>query len=182
MTELSWDSNPPDPGGLPMRILTRWTAEALFGAWSAGVETFFWFCLRDFAPDENLPSYESPESGLYFRGPTVAQDQPKEVLYAFRFPFVAYPRRDGLHFWGRTPNTRAGRVTIQVREKGRWRAVSTVRANGAGIFHGVAHTRYGAGKRGAARAHYRAESSLPFSMRPVPDFRQPPFGAVTPFG
>lgn len=182
VTELSWDSNPPDPGGLPMRILTRWTAEALFGAWSAGIETFFWFSLRDFAPDEGLPSYESPESGLYFRGATVAQDQPKEVLYAFRFPFVAYPRRDGLHFWGRTPNTRAGRVTIQVRKSGRWRAVSTVRANRAGIFHGIAHTRYGDGKHGAARAHYRHESSLPFSMRPIPDFRQPPFGAVTPTG
>lgn len=182
VTELSWDSNPPDPGGLPMRILARWTAEALYGAWSAGVDTFFWFSLRDFPADTGLPSYESPESGLYFRGPTVAQDQPKEVLYAFRFPFVAYPRRDGLHFWGRTPNSRGGRVTIQVRRRGRWRAIATVRANKAGLLQGVVPTHYGRNERGAARAHYRGESSLPFSMRPVPDFRQPPFGAETPAG
>ena len=182
VTELSWDSNPPDPGGLPMPILSRWTAESLFGAWKAGIDTFFWFSLRDFAPDGDLPSYESPESGLYFRGPTVAQDVPKESLYAFRFPFVAYPGKRGLSFWGRTPNSRRGRVAIQVLRGGRWRNVLVTRANGAGIFQGVAKTGYGRGRRGAARAHYAAENSLPFSMKPVPDFRQPPFGAETAAG
>jgi hypothetical protein len=165
-----------------MPILSRWTAEALFGAWSAGIDTFFWFSLRDFAPDASQPSYERPDSGLYFRGPTPAQDQPKESMYAFRFPLVAYPRKRGLYFWGRTPNSKGGRVTIQVRKRGRWKGVLTVRANKAGIFHGVAETGYGRNKRGAVRAHHGKAASVPFSMKPVPDFRQPPFGTVTAAG
>lgn len=177
VTELSWDSNPPDPGGLPMSILSRWTAEALFTAWHAGIDTFFWFSLRDSAPDVGLPSYESPESGLYFRGPTVAEDTPKESLYAFRFPFVAYPRRDGLYFWGRTPTSKGGRVVIQALRGGKWRRVAVIRAAATGVFEGLSKSKYGRRKRGAVRAHYSNDSSLPFSMRPVPDFRQPPFGA-----
>jgi hypothetical protein len=182
VTEFAWDSNPPDPGGLSMPILSRWAAEALHGAWRAGIDTFFWFSLRDGAPDIGQPSYESPESGLYFRGPTIAEDQPKGVLFAFRFPFVAYPGKQGLRFWGRTPSGRGGRVTIQVRRDGRWRRLLVTRANGAGLFMGIAETRYGRGERGAARATYAGGNSVPFSMTPVPDFRQPPFGAETAAG
>ena len=114
--EFSWDSKPPDPGGLPMKIETRWTAEALYRAWRAGISDFFWFSLRDSAPDPELPFSETLQSGLYFRGATVEQDQPKQVLYAFRFPFVSFPHRKGLFFWGRTPNSKRGKVVIQVKD------------------------------------------------------------------
>jgi hypothetical protein len=178
VTEVSWDSNPPDPGGLPFRILTRWTSEMLYRAWSAGVSDVFWFSLRDFAPDSELESYESPESGLYYRGATPAQDVPKPNVKAFRFPFVAYPRPAGLVFWGRTPNSRRGKVVVQALKDGRWRRVDTARADGFGIFRGIVKgLRYGRGRRGAVRAHYAKQSTAPFSMRPVPDFRHPPFGA-----
>jgi len=182
VTELAWDSQPPDPGGLPMPILTRWTAEALFGAWRAGIDTFFWYSLRDSAQEPGVPSYETPEAGLYYRGATVAQDQPKEVLYAFRFPFVAYPRNKGLHFWGRTPNSGRGRVVIQVRRPGGWRKVAATRADRVGIFEGMAHTGYGRNRVGFARAQFAGGSSVAFSMKPVPDFRHPPFGTETPSG
>ncbi|MGE0068514.1 MAG: hypothetical protein AB7T48_14305, partial [Solirubrobacterales bacterium] len=33
ITEFSWDSNPPDPGGLPEKILDQWVAEVLHQAW-----------------------------------------------------------------------------------------------------------------------------------------------------
>jgi hypothetical protein len=182
ITELSWDSNPPDPGGLPMRILCRWTSEALFESWRVGVETFMWYSLRDGTPEPGTPSYLVPESGLFFRGPTVAQDQPKEVLFAYRFPLVAYPRKGGLFFWGRTPNSGPGQVRIQVQHGGGWRGVATVRADGNGMFQGLAKTQYGTNRKGAARARFAGGNSVPFSMRPVPDFRQPPFGAETPLG
>ncbi|HEX2096875.1 MAG TPA: hypothetical protein VHF50_05840 [Solirubrobacterales bacterium] len=183
ITELSWDSNPPDPGGLAMPILKRWTAEALFVAWRSGVDTFMWYSLRDGEDFPETPSYLEPESGLFFRGPTVAADVPKPSMYAYRFPFVAYPREKGLYFWGRTPNSKGGKVVIQVRGKSGWRRVESVRADRFGIFKGLARgVRYGRSKRGAARAHYRKGSSVPFSMRPVPDFRQPPFGAENPHG
>jgi hypothetical protein len=182
ITEISWDSNPPDPGGLPMPILTRWTAETLFTAWSAEIDTVMWYSLRDSAPEPGTPSYLVPESGLFFRGATVAQDQPKEALYAFRFPFVAYPRKKGLFFWGRTPNSKGGKVVIQVRKPGGWRKLVKVQADEYGLFSGVAPVRYGKNKHGAARAHYSGGSSPAFSMRNVPDFRHPPFGAATDVG
>ncbi len=175
ITELSWDSNPPDPGGLPIKILTRWTAEALFRAWSAGVDTFFWFSLRD-SPTGDFPFSETLQSGLYFSGPTIEQDQPKENLSAFRFPFVAYPRRRGLFFWGRTPTGTGGKVSIQIFKGKRWRPLLTARADTSGIFEGLAHTHYGRGKKGQVRARLGTTSSVPFSMQPIPDFRQPPFG------
>ncbi|HEX5762272.1 MAG TPA: hypothetical protein VFY04_04035 [Solirubrobacterales bacterium] len=183
ISELSWDSNPPDPGGLAMPILQRWAAEALFVAWRNGIDTFMWYSLRDGPDFPDTPSYLEPESGLFFRGATVAEDQPKPVMYSYRFPFVAYPREKGLRFWGLTPNGKGGKVTIQALRKGGWRSVGRVRADKFGIFHGLLRgVRYGRGKRGSVRAHYFKESSVPFSMRPMPDFRQPPFGAENAAG
>jgi hypothetical protein len=176
ITEMSWDSKPPDPGGLPMSIETQWTAEALYRAWSAGVSNFFWFSLIDFPPEPNLPFSETLQSGLYFWAPTVAQEQPKEVLYAFRFPLVAFHRKDGLFFWGRTPSSGRGKVAIQIEKGGHWRNAFVAHADSHGMFTGVLRTQYGRNKRGAVRARYLHETSLPFPIRRVGDFPHPPFG------
>jgi hypothetical protein len=174
--EFSWDSNPPDPGGLPMKIETRWTAEALYRSWSAGIDYFFWYSLRDSPSEPQLPFSQTDQSGLYFRGPTVAQDQPKEFLSAYRFPFVAYPRTKGLFFWGRTPNSGPGRVVVQVLKRGHWRKAFATQASSEGMFRGSIGIRYGRNKKGSVRAVYSGQSSVPFSMHPVGDFPQPPFG------
>ncbi len=177
VTELSWDSSPPDPGGLPPRILNRWTAEAMHIAWAAGVNDFFWFSLRDFAPDPNVNSYESPESGLFYRGPTVAQDYPKPHFQVFRFPFTAYQNKKGtLTYWGRTPSSSAGKVLIQVKSGSGWKKVDVATASKGGVFKGRVKTGYGTNRKGFARAHYKKQSSVPFSMKPIPDFRHAPFG------
>jgi hypothetical protein len=176
ITEFSWDTQPPDPGGLPLEIATRWTSEALYQAWRAGVSHFFWFSLHDDDHEPNRPFPNSLESGLYFRGPTLEQDRPKPTLSAFRYPFVAYPKRKGLYFWGRTPDSAGGKVLIQVWKGDRWHRVAVAKARGAGIFEGLARTGYGRNKKGTARAFYNGHGSVPFSMRPVRDFRQPPFG------
>jgi hypothetical protein len=174
--EMSWDTNPPDPGGLPMKIESRWIAEALFNSWSLEIEFFFWYSLRDPEPEPELPFNQTLNSGLYFRGSNVAADQPKEILFAYRFPFISYPRQKGLFFWGRTPSSKGGKVTIEILKRGHWRKAAVAQANEAGIFQGLAPRRYGRSKKGAARAVYKGETSLPFSMKPVPDFVQPPFG------
>ncbi|HYH54613.1 MAG TPA: hypothetical protein VD761_10835 [Solirubrobacterales bacterium] len=176
ITEISWDSKPPDPGGLPFPILNRWTAEMLHTAWSAGISNVFWYSLRDRRPEAGVPFSESLESGLYFSGVSLAEDQPKPNLYAFRFPFVAYPQKKGLSFWGRTPTSAGGKVLIQ-RKKGKgWRTVRSIKANSVGIFRGTAKTNYGLQKKGYVRARFQGIDSVPFSMKPVPDFYQPPFG------
>jgi hypothetical protein len=175
-TEFSWDSKPPDPGGLSMRILCRWTAEALYRAWQAGMTHFFWYSLRDDPYEPDRPFSETLQAGLFFRGPTVAQDRPKRVFFAFRFPFVAYPRKSGLFFWGRTPTGSPGRVEIQIRKHGTWRRAHVVRADRVGVFRGLIGSRYGRKESGLVRAGYRGRRSVPFSMKPVEDFPQPPFG------
>jgi hypothetical protein len=176
INEFSWDSNPPDPGGLPMKIETRWVAEALFVAWRAGISHFSWYSLRDQRHVPGSSFAETLQSGLYFRGPEIGHDQPKEFMYAFRFPFVAYPTDRGLSVWGRTSSSSSGKVTIQLLRKGRWRDALTLEANARGIFTGVVPGRYGRNKKGAARAIFNGESAMPFSMKPTRDFKQPPFG------
>jgi len=176
ITELSWDSAPPDPGGLPMHIASQWTAEALYRSWKAGVQNFFWFSLVDFAPEPQYPSYETLESGLYFWAPTLAEQQPKEVLYAYRFPLVAFPEDNGLLVWGRTPTYGGGKVAIEIERKGKWHRIGTVKADAQGMFSRVLKSGYGANKKGKVRARYFSETSIPFPMRPVGDFYQPPFG------
>ena len=176
IAEFSWDSNPPDPGGLEMKIQTRWVAEALHSAWRAKIGAFFWFSLRDRMSQPHLPFSETLQAGLYFRGPTIEQDQPKEFLYAFRFPFVSYPSSKGLFVWGRTPNSRGGNVSIQIWKGNRWRRAFATRADKDGIFRGRAPILYGRNRRGFVRAVYRGEAAVPFSMRPVKDFPQSPFG------
>ncbi|MDX6622950.1 MAG: hypothetical protein QOE75_882 [Solirubrobacterales bacterium] len=175
VTEFSWDSNPPDPGGLPMRIETRWVAEALHTAWSAGVQNFFWFSLRDDEHNPGEPYSQSLESGLYFRGASLEQDAPKPFLKSFRFPFVAYPGPK-FEFWGRTPTSRAGKVKIQLKVNGKWTTARTVRADKDGIFRGKFDSKYGRDKKGTARAVYGKQKTANFAMKPVPDFYHPPFG------
>lgn len=175
ITEFSWDSKPPDPGGLSMGIETRWAAEAMYQAWSAGVDHFFWFTIHDDPPNRSLPYSETHESGLYFYGPD-GSGGAKKVLSAFRFPFVAFSQRDGFSFWGRTPSSEPGPVSIQILKGGGWRTVDVATANANGIFSGEVLGSYGPNKRGTVRADWGGELGVPFSLHPVRDFHQPPFG------
>jgi hypothetical protein len=175
IAEFSWDSNPPDPGGLPIRLHARWCAEALYRAWKAGVTTFLWYELRDQDP-MGKPYSQSVQSGLYFRGATVEQDRPKLTLRAFRFPFVAFRRPHGIAVWGRTPDSGPGPVTISAERGSGWTRLRLLQADRSGIFHGLVRTPYGSGGTGRVKASYAGADSVPFSLQPVRDFYQPPFG------
>ena len=63
VTEFAWDSNPPDPGGVPLALEGRWVADALHRVWAAGVSLVTWFSLRD--QPLRTSAYQS---GLYLRG------------------------------------------------------------------------------------------------------------------
>jgi hypothetical protein len=177
VTEFSWDTKPPDPHGLPMKIEARWTDEALFLASRAGVENFFWYSLRDEPLIPGQPTSTTLQSGLYFSGRSIAADRPKRIMYAFRFPFVAYPRSGGLLIWGRTPSGRRGTVKIELQGSGGWKTAARLKADKHGMFETVVHTAYGKDELGAARAVVGGVASVPFSMKPVPDFEHAPFGS-----
>lgn len=176
ITEMGWDSNPPDPGGLPMSIEKQWIAEALYESWLWGVSNFMWYSLDDFPPEPKLPFSETLQTGLYFYAPKQAEEQPKEIMPAFRFPFVAIRQGNGLKVWGRTPTSQGGRVKIQALRGGRWKKLAVVKADRFGVFKGFVKSGYGAGKKGSVRAVFGAEPSVGFPMRRVGDFRHPPFG------
>lgn len=175
--EMSWDSNPPDPTGLPMKIEMQWISEALYRTWKAGVHSFAWFTLVDFDPHPP-EEQEILQSGLYFYAPNPAEMQPKPLMGSFRFPFVAFPKKGkGMLVWGRTPNSRRGKVAVEARRGGDWRRIGVVRAGGNGIFSATLKSGYGGNKKGAVRATYLGQASPSFPMNPVGDFFQPPFGA-----
>jgi hypothetical protein len=124
VTEFAWDTNPPDPKGVPAALHARWVAEALYRMWEAGVSAVVWFKLQD------DPLRLSPyQSGFY----TVA-GRPKHSLEAFRFPFVAFRVQGGVSVWGRTPSGTSSVVVVQRRAGGGWVTLARLRAVRNGIF------------------------------------------------
>ena len=134
VTEISWDTKPPDPHGVPAKTHARWVAEAMYRMWRSGVSLVTWYSIRD-DPTRGKPDPEVYQSGLYFRCDTgPACDRPKPALAAFRFPFVALPSGGRTVVWGRTPFGRRARVTLELRRGGGWKKVTTLRTDTHGIF------------------------------------------------
>ncbi|MDP8956844.1 MAG: hypothetical protein M3N24_07800 [Actinomycetota bacterium] len=169
--EFSWDTRPPDPGGVPLKLHARWTAEAMYRMWKNGVTLLVWFQLMD---NRWTGACGNPyQSGLYFWSSNIATAKPKPALRAFRFPFVALRQSGRVLVWGRTPGSNAARVTIQRKVGSRWRAVGSFRAGGNGVFQ----KRYGAPwTSGFLRAKIGRTTSVPFSLARVPDRTLYPFG------
>ena len=105
ITEFSWDTNPPDPKGVPIWLDARWISEALHDAWKVGISMLAWLEVRDFPYPQN-----QVQAGLWFRGgDRLSCDSPKAgPLASFRFPFVAYRKGKAFDVWGRTPWGRPG--------------------------------------------------------------------------
>ncbi|MFL5955201.1 MAG: hypothetical protein ACJ76I_13950 [Gaiellaceae bacterium] len=171
VTEFSWDTDPPDPHAVPVALQARWTAEALYTMWSAGIDLVIWLQLRD------EPYPQSPnQGGLYFRGASFARDRPKPTLTAFRFPFVAYLDKTGVRLWGRTPTSTAGTVTIEHRvgSGSPWRHFVTLHANRFGIFGATVASALS--PKESVRVRAPGSASLAFSLTEPPDHPYHPFG------
>jgi hypothetical protein len=141
VTEMSWDSFPPDPGGIPVEQHARWLEDAFFLLWRQGVDTILWFGVRDQAPN---PDYASTnQSGVLFR-----DGSPKPAATAYRFPFVAERVSSSrVRVWGLAPRratvlikrrSQAGPKTIAVIHVGRNRVFdTTVPLRGRVFLHAV---------------------------------------------
>lgn len=176
VTEMSWDSNAPDPGGVPMNLLRRWTSQAVYQAWKAGAARFFWYSLRD-QNTNGLPWNATTQSGLYFRGETVEQDRAKPILQAFRFPLVAFPNgKKNIFVWGRNPQSQGGWVSLQRFVNGRWQKLTPAKADAGGLFRRVIRIPSGSNRVGNVRAVFKGQVSVPFSLRTVRDRPAKPFG------
>jgi len=132
-TELSWDSSPPDPQGVPVLRQARYLEGALYVLWREGVDEVTWFLLRDAAKGRGYPF--TLQSGIYFRATTVAADRPKPSFTAFRFPFTAYRRHGVATLWGLAP-VAPGTVVVQERRRGGWVTVRSLKAGANRVFLG----------------------------------------------
>jgi hypothetical protein len=153
VTEFWYDTNPPDPLGLPLATQARWYQQDLYSFWHQGASVAITLQLRD-APEGRTYS-TSNQSGLYF-----VDGSPKPSRTAFRFPFVAHRESAfKVGVWGIAPHR--GKVVIQVRRAGGWRTLARVKA--------FAHTPFTATVQllrfGKLRARLGGEASLPWSQR-----------------
>ncbi|MCB0869927.1 MAG: hypothetical protein KDB52_03770 [Solirubrobacterales bacterium] len=178
VTEFSWDSSPPDPGGLPPALQTRWVAEAMYLMYKANVSTMLWFGLRDQPKGPGKWAWTF-QSGLYLRAGSIANDKPKKVLQAYRYPFYAkLAGKQGVSFWGRTPNSKPATIDLFARRgaRGGFTKIGTTTANENGIFTGLVRKR-GFTAKGAAYAKIRGgKASVAFGLWKTPKRYQPPFG------
>ncbi len=160
VTEVSYDSAPPDPRGVPTAQLSRWIAELLWRAWDQGADTVIWYLLRDAAP---TPSYAATyQSGMYRLDGTR-----KPSAQAFRFPLVVTGRTgDRLRVWWRAPA--AGRVSVQVRRAGRWTTVRRIAARAGGVGQTTVPVR----RTQVVRAVLGNERSYVWSGAPAPAVRR----------
>src|SRR6476469_9372918 len=108
----------------------------MYVLWRQGVSALYWFNLRD---DAKGKGYQyGLQSGVYYRGDTVAQDTPKPAVTAFRFPFVAYRAYSNFaghgtaRLWGMAPSS--GTVQVQKLIGGRWKTATTARARADHVF------------------------------------------------
>jgi hypothetical protein len=165
VSELSWDTSPPDPQGVPAGLHARWVAEAMHRSWQAGADVVIWGQLRDYPLNDDRPW------GIYQSGLYAYDDAPKRSLAAFRFPFVAYARDGKIEVWGRTPDGLAGHVALQRRIRSEWVRARSLDARPTGIF--VSSWRSDR-TRGLFRARFGDEVSVPFSLvRPAERFVRP---------
>jgi hypothetical protein len=175
VTEFSWDSNPPNPGGVPVALQGRWVSEAIYRGWQAGINVFTWFMLRD----QSLES--SPfQSGLYFACTTgIYCDTPKPAAAAFRFPLVAYPAaKRSANVWGRTPAGVPDSVNVQWLRGRTWRTFATLRTDRDGIFR----ARLRLPKQASSSAALLRALAPGVGASPSFSLQRPPEIAATPFG
>lgn len=176
VTEFSWDSNPPDPLGVPVELEQRWVAETLYRAWLAKIPEFTWFRLGD-----DPPGVSQFQSGLYFSCPDggLSCDSPKPAAAAFRFPFVAYTQRRRILVWGRTPAGVLDRVRVQWLHGTSWRTFATLKTDSNGIFTARPLRPRGASPKNAKLRAVRSggEASPVFSLSRPRDIPVTPFGS-----
>src|SRR4029077_4558324 len=106
VTEVSWDSNPPNPEGVPVLTQARWLEQTFYLLWQQGVSTGMWYQIVD---SPALPTY-----ALRYEGGThYLSGEPKPSAQAFLLPFITRRlSRKLVLVWGKNPSGK-GAVAIE---------------------------------------------------------------------
>jgi hypothetical protein len=127
VTEVGYNTKPPNPYGVPIAEDARWVDEVLNLIWSQSVPVVIWNQVGDQPP---IPSYGlTSQSGVYY-----LSGQPKPALAAFRFPLMAWSTGGGSveQVWGRAPS--AGLLEIQISSGNGWQTVQTLHVGTQATF------------------------------------------------
>ena len=126
VTEVGYDTKPPNPTGVPVALDARWLEQTLYLLWLERVSVVTWYLIRDLEP---IPNYGlSAQSGIYY-----LNGRPKPAALAFRFPVVGNRGRSGrVTVWVRAPSS--GRLVVQARGRGHWRAVAARSVRGGEVL------------------------------------------------
>ena len=152
VTETSWDTNPPDPNGVPIQEQARWMEQAFYNLWEQGVSTVLWWQIEDSPP---IPNYSSTyQAGTYY-----LNGQAKPSATAFRFPFITWRKNyKTVVTWSRSPAT--GVLSIQDLILGKWKTIARVRVSANQVFEVPVHLIF---KR-QLRAKIGSYASLPWTQ------------------
>jgi hypothetical protein len=125
--EVWWDSNPPNPAGVPPATQARYLQQQFFLLWRDGASV----AINQFILDHTTGPQGIPfglQGGIFF-----ADGQAKPAYTAFRFPFVTDRiNKKKLLAWGKAPE--AGKLKIQRSRKGRWTTVRKLRVGQNAVF------------------------------------------------
>jgi len=128
VTEISWDSQPADPLGVPERRHADWLAQSLYVLARQGIDTVTWFQVRDSPARTAAERAASNQSGVL-----LVDGTPKLAATAFRFPLVGVRRGSRTTLWVLAPGdgplvierrTADGWVTVLSRTVARGRTVT----------------------------------------------------------
>lgn len=148
VTEFSYDSNPPNPSGLPVKTQARWLEESFYVFWRQGANTVLWYLLRDSGGHNYSSSFFS---GVYFHN-----GKKKISFEAYRFPLVVMPAGKGANVWGIAP--RSGNVAVELKRGRRWKTLFRIGAKAGGVFV----RRVSPSLHGDFRATVDGQTSLPW--------------------
>jgi hypothetical protein len=126
VTETSWDTDPPDPGGVPIQEQARWMEQAFYNLWEQGVSTVLWWQIQDSPP---IPNYASTyQAGTYYVGGGA-----KPSSTSFRVPFISFRKNyKTVVVWSRAPAS--GIMSIQERTDSAWITLARVEVKANEVF------------------------------------------------
>jgi hypothetical protein len=152
VTEVGYNTDPPNPQGVPMQTDASWVSQTLALLWRQGVSLITWNTIVDEPP---VPSYSvTSQAGMYF-----VDGQPKPALAAFRFPFTAWRlTRSSVEVWARPPST--GTLAIQRRIGSSWRTVVAQYVH----IHSTFLTHLVDTRKVTLRAVVHGHTSVPFAL------------------
>ena len=125
VTEVGYNTKPPNPQGVPVQEDARWVEQALELLWSQGVSLIIW---NNIADDPPVPSYLlTSQSGIYY-----LDGRPKPALTAFQFPVVPWRQHGVVEVWGRAPSS--GRLALEVQDGNNWKTISSLNVHKGSTF------------------------------------------------